>query len=120
MKPAPVKPGRPPLPASERAKTRAIRLSDADYAELQRRGLDALREWLRSPASGEVVRKAIIAQVERARAAPYRVTSQMLAAEFGSIEAAKLWAQGRGYVVWEDYLSEIRGTCLIVKDAVTN
>ena len=39
--------GRPPLPDSERAKTRAIRLTDADYAELQRRGMDALREWLR-------------------------------------------------------------------------
>lgn len=41
------KKGRPPLPDSERAKNRAIRLSDADYAELRRRGLDALREWLR-------------------------------------------------------------------------
>lgn len=39
--------GRPPLPNSERAKPRAIRLTDADYAELRRRGLDALREWLR-------------------------------------------------------------------------
>lgn len=45
---AAVKQGRPPLPDSERAKTRAIRLSDADYAELQRRGVDALRRWLRN------------------------------------------------------------------------
>lgn len=42
--------GRPALPDSERAKTRAIRLSDADYAELQRRGMTALREWLRRSA----------------------------------------------------------------------
>lgn len=40
--------GRPALPAHELAKPRSIRLSDADYAELQRRGMDALREWLRS------------------------------------------------------------------------
>lgn len=44
---AAVKQGRPPLPDSERAKNRAIRLSDADYAELRRRGMQALREWLR-------------------------------------------------------------------------
>ena len=43
--------GRPPLPNSERAKPRAIRLTDADYAELRRRGLDALREWLRTPTT---------------------------------------------------------------------
>ena len=40
--------GRPPLPDSERGKPRAIRLSDDDYAELQRRGMQALREWLRT------------------------------------------------------------------------
>ena len=28
---------------------RSIRLTDADWAELQRRGLDALRQWLRGP-----------------------------------------------------------------------
>lgn len=44
-----IKQGRPALPDSERAKTRAIRLSDADYAELQRRGMPALRGWLRTP-----------------------------------------------------------------------
>ena len=40
--------GRPPLDDSERAKPRAIRLTDADYAELQRRGMAAMRNWLRS------------------------------------------------------------------------
>lgn len=39
--------GRPPLDDSERAKPRTIRLTDADYAELRRRGLCSLREWLR-------------------------------------------------------------------------
>lgn len=42
--------GRPPLDDSERAKPRAIRLTDADYAELQRMGMDALRGWLRASA----------------------------------------------------------------------
>ena len=45
--------GRPPLPDSERAKPRAVRLTDADYAELRRRGMTALREWLRTPAAAQ-------------------------------------------------------------------
>lgn len=39
--------GRPPTPAADLLKTRTIRLNDADYAELMRRGVDRLRKWLR-------------------------------------------------------------------------
>lgn len=39
--------GRPAKLAAEQAKTRTIRLTDADYAELMRRGVDRLRLWLR-------------------------------------------------------------------------
>lgn len=39
--------GRPPTPAADLLKTRTIRLTDADYAELMRRGVDRLRQWLR-------------------------------------------------------------------------
>ncbi len=45
------RPGRPPLPPDQRrgnTPVRAIRLTDAEWAELQRRGLDALRAWLRA------------------------------------------------------------------------
>ena len=39
--------GRPVKPAADIARTRTIRLTDADYAELMRRGVDRLRKWLR-------------------------------------------------------------------------
>ena len=39
--------GRPVKPAADIAKTRTIRLTDADYAELMNRGMDRLRKWLR-------------------------------------------------------------------------
>lgn len=39
--------GRPVKPAADIARTRTIRLTDADYAELMRRGVDKLRKWLR-------------------------------------------------------------------------
>ena len=40
--------GRPVKPVSDLLRTRTIRLTDADYAELKRRGIDKLRKWLRS------------------------------------------------------------------------
>ncbi len=43
--------GRPPLPLDQRATPthpRSVRLTDAEWSELQRRGTPALREWLRS------------------------------------------------------------------------
>ncbi len=50
--------GRPVKPAAEIAKTRTIRLTDADYAELMNRGMERLRKWLRRPtktkAAGEI------------------------------------------------------------------
>jgi len=39
--------GRPVKPAADIAKTRTIRLTDADYAELMNRGMERLRKWLR-------------------------------------------------------------------------
>ena len=39
--------GRPVKPAADIARTRTIRLTDAAYAELMRRGVDKLRKWLR-------------------------------------------------------------------------
>lgn len=52
--------GRPVKPAADIAKTRTIRLTDADYAELMSRGMDRLRKWLRRPtktkAAGEISR----------------------------------------------------------------
>lgn len=50
--------GRPPLPPELRAEPthpRSVRLTDAEWAELQRRGTPALREWLAcraTPGSG--------------------------------------------------------------------
>ena len=41
--------GRPVKPAADIARTRTIRLTDADYAELMRRGVDKLRKWLNRP-----------------------------------------------------------------------
>lgn len=41
--------GRPTKPAADIARTRTIRLTDADYAELMRRGVDVLRAWLNRP-----------------------------------------------------------------------
>lgn len=38
--------GRPPLTDSERAKPRAIRLTDEHYAKLKRLGVDWLREQI--------------------------------------------------------------------------
>lgn len=49
--------GRPPVPADQRAEPthpRSIRLTDAEWAELQRRGVrgaGSLAEWLAEPAS---------------------------------------------------------------------
>ncbi len=34
--------------------TRTIRLTDADYAELMRRGVDRLRKWLNRPDRAKV------------------------------------------------------------------
>ncbi len=52
--------GRPAKPAADIAKTRTIRLTDADYAELMNRGMERLRKWLRRPtktkAAGEISR----------------------------------------------------------------
>jgi len=48
---APKRIGRPPLPLDQRAeptRPRSVRLTDAEWSELQRRGTPALREWLRS------------------------------------------------------------------------
>jgi len=39
--------GRPPKPADDKAKTRTIRLTDADFAALKAKGMDKLRAWLR-------------------------------------------------------------------------
>lgn len=39
--------GRPAKPAADIARTRTIRLTDEDYTELMRRGVDKLRKWLR-------------------------------------------------------------------------
>lgn len=41
--------GRPVKPAADHAKLRTIRLTDEDYAELMRRGMERLRAWLRRP-----------------------------------------------------------------------
>ena len=41
-----IKKGRPVLPDDARAKTRAIRLSDAHYAKLKRLGMDWLRKQI--------------------------------------------------------------------------
>lgn len=46
--------GRPVKPASDLLKTRTIRLTDADYAELMRRGVDRLRKWLNRPDRAKV------------------------------------------------------------------
>lgn len=54
MTPVPSKPkriGRPPLPPEQRktpSPPRTVRLTDAEWAELQRRGVPALRKWLAS------------------------------------------------------------------------
>ena len=46
--------GRPVKPAADIAKTRTIRLTDADYAELMRRGVNRLRKWLNRPDRAKV------------------------------------------------------------------
>ena len=46
--------GRPPTPAADKLKLRTIRLTDADYAELMRRGVDRLRKWLNRPDRAKV------------------------------------------------------------------
>ena len=47
--------GRPPKPADDIARTRTIRLTDADYAELMRRGVDRLRKWINRPDRAKVM-----------------------------------------------------------------
>jgi hypothetical protein len=39
--------GRPPKPTAEQAKTRTIRLNDADFARFKALGIEKLRKWLR-------------------------------------------------------------------------
>ena len=46
--------GRPPTPAADKLKTRTIRLTDADYAELMRRGVDRLRARLRKKERAKI------------------------------------------------------------------
>lgn len=50
--PPPKRPrGRPPIPKDQHAAppARSVRLTDVQWAELKRRGVDALRRWLDNP-----------------------------------------------------------------------
>ena len=43
--------GRPAKPAADIAKTRTIRLTDADFARFKALGIERLRQWLRRAAA---------------------------------------------------------------------